>query len=63
MLVSQYKITVKEEPQFAGETFEKKKSRILSTSQRLTLTCVSFSFAGIDERVILIFLIGLFVFL
>ena len=38
MLVSQYKIAIKEEPQFAGETFEEKKSRILSVHQILTLT-------------------------
>jgi len=38
MLVSQYKITVKEELQFAGETFEETKSRILSATQKLTLT-------------------------
>lgn len=38
MLVSQYKITIKEEPQFAGETFEERKTRILTTSQSLTLT-------------------------
>jgi len=38
MLASQYKITVKEEPKFAGETFEQTKSRILSATQKLTLT-------------------------
>ena len=38
MLVSKYKITIKEEPQFAGETFEKRKSRILYGTQGLTLT-------------------------
>ena len=38
MLVSQYKITIKEEPQFAGETFEERKSRVLSVGQGLTLT-------------------------
>jgi hypothetical protein len=37
MLISQYKITIKEEPQFAGETFEERKSRILSAQQGLTL--------------------------
>ena len=41
MLVSQYKITIKEEPQFASETFEERKSRILSASQGLTLMYVS----------------------
>ena len=49
MLVSQYKIAIKEEPQFAGETFEEKKSRILSTRQIVTLTYVIFIF-WIDER-------------
>ena len=38
MLVSKYKITIKEEPQFASETFEERKSRILYGTQGLTLT-------------------------
>ena len=41
MLVSRYKITVKEEPQFAGETFEERKARILSCHSVMTLTYVS----------------------
>jgi hypothetical protein len=40
MLLSRYKITIKEEPQFAGETFEEKKARILATKPGLTLTSV-----------------------
>ena len=40
MLVSHYRITVKEEPQFVGETFEEKKSRILSSHLAVTVTCV-----------------------
>ena len=40
MLVSQYKITIKEEPQFAGETFDERKSRVLSARAGLTLTYV-----------------------
>jgi len=40
MLISQYKIAIKEEPQFAGETFEERKSRILSVRPGLTLTPV-----------------------
>jgi hypothetical protein len=40
MFVSQFKITIKEEPQFAGETFEERKSRILSARQGLTLSYV-----------------------
>ncbi|KAF9555383.1 cytochrome P450 [Agrocybe pediades] len=38
MIISQYKITVKEEPQFSGETFEDRKARILSAKAGLTLT-------------------------
>ena len=37
MLVCQYKIVIKDEPQFAGETFEERKWRILSTRAGLTL--------------------------
>jgi hypothetical protein len=40
MLVSQYKITLKEEPQFANETFEQRKERLLKSTSLLTLTCV-----------------------
>ena len=38
MLVAKYKITVKEEPQFAGETFEQRKERILKANVAITLT-------------------------
>ena len=41
MLVSQYKITIKEEPQFVGETFEERKTRILSSRRSVTITYVS----------------------
>lgn len=40
MLVSHYKITIKEEPQFAGETFEQRKTRVLKCWNGLTLTWV-----------------------
>jgi hypothetical protein len=40
MMVSRYKIEVKEEPQFAAETFEEKKARILASRPGLTLTYV-----------------------
>ena len=51
ILVSQYKIAIKEEPQFAGETFEERKSRILSVYPGLTLTYVIFHFHfRIDDR-------------
>ena len=41
MLVSRTKkITIKEEPQFASETFEERKSRILSARLGLTLAYV-----------------------
>jgi len=38
MFVAKYKITVKEEPQFAGETFEQRKARILKLHVVITLT-------------------------
>ncbi|TCD69149.1 Ubiquitin fusion degradation protein 4 [Steccherinum ochraceum] len=38
MLVKKYKITIKEEPQFAGETFEQRMNRVLATKNGLTLT-------------------------
>jgi hypothetical protein len=37
MLVSKYKIEVKEEPEFAGETFEERYARITTFDQRLTV--------------------------
>ncbi|KAF5351015.1 hypothetical protein D9756_008377 [Leucocoprinus leucothites] len=40
MLVLRYKITVKEEPCFANETFEKRKERLLKVVSILTLTPV-----------------------
>ncbi|KAF5351017.1 hypothetical protein D9756_008375 [Leucocoprinus leucothites] len=40
MLVSRYKITVKEEPRFANETFEQRKERLLKVVSILTLTPV-----------------------
>ena len=36
MLVSKYKIEIKEEPKFAGETFEERYARITSFDQGLT---------------------------
>ncbi|KAF9530338.1 cytochrome P450 [Crepidotus variabilis] len=38
--ISQYKVTIKEEPQFAHETFKQKKERVLKTFNALTLTPV-----------------------
>jgi hypothetical protein len=38
MLVSKYKIEIKEEPEFAGETFEERYARITAFDQALTLT-------------------------
>jgi hypothetical protein len=62
MLVSQYKIAIKEEPQFAGETFEERKSRVLSVCAGLTLKyAFFFLFLGLmnlkDD------ILGLFLFL
>ena len=36
-LVSQYKVSVKEEPQFAHETFEERKARIMAARQGMTI--------------------------
>jgi hypothetical protein len=36
MLVSRYKIEVKEEPEFAGETFEERFARVMVFEQVLT---------------------------
>jgi len=38
MLVSRYKIEIKEEPEFAGETFEERYARITAFDQVLTTT-------------------------
>ncbi|THG95398.1 hypothetical protein EW026_g6249 [Hermanssonia centrifuga] len=40
MLISKYKIEIKDEPEFAAESFEEKKARILQGRQGLTLTPV-----------------------
>jgi hypothetical protein len=37
MLVSRYKIEVKEEPEFAGETFEERYARVTAFKVALTL--------------------------
>ena len=37
ILVSKYKIEVKEEPEFAGETFEERYARIMASDQGLTV--------------------------
>lgn len=42
MLVARYKIEVKEEPQFAAETFEQRKARVLNTKPGITMTCVCY---------------------
>jgi hypothetical protein len=38
MLVSKYKIEIKEEPEFAGETFEERYARITACTEAVTLT-------------------------
>jgi len=40
MLVKRFKIAVKEEPQFAGETFDQRKERVLNVKNVMTLTPV-----------------------
>lgn len=41
MLISRYKVEVKEEPQFAAETFEERKARVFAAKPGLTLTSVT----------------------
>ena len=36
MLISKYKIEIKEEPEFAGETFEERYARIMAFDQGIT---------------------------
>ena len=38
MLVSRYKIEVKEEPEFVGETFEERYARVTAFDQGITTT-------------------------
>ena len=38
MLVSKYRISIKEEPTYANETFEERKTRILACTMELSLT-------------------------
>ena len=40
MLMSRYKVAIKEEPEYAHETFEERKARILNAKPGLTLTFV-----------------------
>ncbi|EAU86303.2 614/534 cytochrome P450 [Coprinopsis cinerea okayama7 len=37
LMVSKYKVSIKEEPQFASETFEQRKARVLNTKLDITL--------------------------
>jgi hypothetical protein len=40
LLVSRYKVELKEEPQFISESFEQRKARVLASKPGLTLTYV-----------------------
>jgi len=40
MMLQKYKITVKEDPEFSGETFEERKERVLKATTGITLTPV-----------------------
>ena len=40
MMVSKYKIEIKEEPEFAGETFEERYARVTASRESLTTTQV-----------------------
>ena len=37
MIVARYKVEVKDEPQFRGETFEQRKARLLKSQHSLTV--------------------------
>ncbi|XP_006455974.1 hypothetical protein AGABI2DRAFT_121882 [Agaricus bisporus var. bisporus H97] len=49
MLISQYKITVKEEPQFANESFEMRKERLFKSTRLLTLTSPSINKENVTD--------------
>jgi hypothetical protein len=51
ILISQYKLTVKEEPQFATETFEERKTRVLAARAGLTTTWVFFSVDNLEVEI------------
>lgn len=38
MLIQRYKVEVKDEPQYANETFEQRKARLMSGKQGITIT-------------------------
>lgn len=38
MIISRYKVTVKDEPQFAGETFAQKRARVTANKAGVTVT-------------------------
>lgn len=40
MMIKNYKISIKEEPQFAGETFEQRKERVFELTYGITQTYV-----------------------
>ena len=40
VLLSRYRVEIKEEPQFASETFEQRKERVFAANQHITLTYV-----------------------
>lgn len=43
MLMSRYRVSVKEEPQFAGETLEQCRARVTASRPGVTQTCVGCS--------------------
>jgi hypothetical protein len=38
MIISRYKVTIKDEPQFAGETFAEKRARVTANKAGVTVT-------------------------
>lgn len=49
MLVSRYKIEIKEEPQFAGETFKERFARVTAFDQGLTTRYVASTFISAGD--------------
>lgn len=53
MMCIRYKITVKNEPEFAGESFEEKTQRVLKSISGITITFVLVSVLFVVRQLIL----------
>lgn len=54
MLVSRYKIEIKEEPHFASETFEERYARVTAFDQGLTTRCVVSTSISVSDLLIIL---------